>query len=216
MWPMGQPVRAADPPWCGGRNLDLSAGFHANLYMFGGSPQFSLTYDVPASGTLTGDALLGATPVRITFVGVDAPPSEPWVLNIGYENLDLRERDGRRLMPDYFRLECGDGAELTLASNHIASPNLPPGRSDFMSVFTGGYRPDRLRPETDACFEEMQRTGRFRFSLSRRRGDAPVLVLEGTWGLRAAVHAVRALWRRDIERARIGQCRIMPPPPPPD
>jgi hypothetical protein len=195
--------------------MDLGDGFHATLYMEEGSPQFSLAYDVPAGGTIVNDAILARTPVQITFGYIDAPPSTPWGLTIGYRNLDLRERNGHRLDPEAFRLECGPGVALSLFSHGMPTA-YPPGPTEFASVFSAGYRPDRLRPETGACFEALQSSGHFRFSLGRRAGEPPSLVLEGAWPLGAAVERVRALWRREMERARLGQCRLAPPPPPPD
>jgi hypothetical protein len=211
---MAQPIQAADPPWCGARDRDLGDGFHATLYMMDGSPEFRLVFDVPAGGTIVNDAVLARTPVQIIFGFVDAPPSSPWGLTIGYRNLDLRERNGHRLDPDIYQLECGPGVALSLVSSHDRSREFPPGPTDFSSLFFAGYRPNQLRPETNACFEALQRSGHFRFSLGRRQGEPPSLVLEGAWPLAAAVERVRALWRRDMERARLGQCRLAPSPPP--
>ena len=186
------PGSAAEPPYCGAPQLDLGDGFHARLYMFAGSPQFMLTYEVPRSAIVLHGATLGQTwTPQIVFYAVDAPPGEYQDLHIG-EIFDLRDEGGRRVASFIPHVECGDGLTLDTAAL------VPPA--------------DQVR----ACFEAMQRTGGYRISFAHNQGEAPFFVAAGQWPLRAKVAAVRARWRSEIERFRLGECRFMPPPPPPD
>jgi hypothetical protein len=210
---MAQSVQAANPPWCGPGEVDFGDGFHALLTMEEGSPTFWLTYDVPGSSAAVRDAVLAAAPVQVTFGRVDAPHGAMGLL-IGYANLDLRDLNGHRLEPEAYRLECGEGAALTRSIKDSATRSLPPGPDHIPGIFYPGDRPGQELPALDACFRELQQAGRFRFSMSRQQGDPPILVLEGAWPLRAAVERVRALWRTEMERARLGECRIRPQLPP--
>jgi hypothetical protein len=189
----GPPPNGAAPlPRCGVPQVDLGDGFHAALYMFAGSPEFMLTYDVPRSAIVLHGATLGeAFAPRIVFYAVDAPPGEYRSLHIE-NSFDVRDQGGRRITSYIPHVECGEGRTLD-------TTDLVP--SD-----------EQVR----ACFEAMQRTGGFRISFLHRASEPPFFVAEGQWPLHAKIAAVRARWRSEIERFRLDQCRLMQPPPPPD
>ena len=183
------PTAAAPLPRCGAAHLELGDGFHANLYMFEGSPEFVLSYDIPAEAIALRGASVGITPPQIIFYFVDTPAESYRTLSIGYQ-LGLRDSSGAWLHSYVPHVECGNGVTLD-------TPALVPSPAQHL-----------------ACFQAMQDSGRYRLSFSPRRGEPPFGVIEGQWPLRAKVEAVRETWRRETERARRGQCRFSPPPPP--
>jgi hypothetical protein len=149
-----------------------------------------MSYDVPRGALAPSGVALGDTPAEIDIYAIDEPATNYPRLQIDYFP-DMRDASGNRINSYARHVDCGDGRDLD--THELVPPQA----------------------QVHACFEAMQRTGGYRFSFSPRQGEPPLLVTAGHWPLRDKVEAVRAVWRRESERARLGQCRFMPPPPPP-
>lgn len=198
-------------PSCGNVERDIGRGFRLTQHMFDGAPDFTLKYEPPSSAVDARGVTMTA-PFQMMFsqmnFDVDAVGRNPLAgPHVGFTNFEFRRPDNTRLGLGNLRLDCGDGTVL----DKTFSADGPP---DHIRVPITFHSPFLNQPE-QRCLREIERTGRFRFTISERDPNRPSVIIQGRMPLRWAIAEVRRLWEDGLSRSAQGRCRLLPAPPPP-
>ena len=202
-------IAQPNAPWCGTKDRDIGRGFTFTQYMFDGSPEFTLHYRPPSSATRTKSISMtgpiGLSFTQMNFGVANGEASSLTGPHVGLYYYPLSKADGSSFTGTV-KLDCGGGTALR-ERYALQSPANFRGQVEFSE-------PWFAQPE-QRCLRELQQTGKFALTMAESDDAPPAIVVAGRIPLRWATNTIHAIWAVQLEDARRGRCRLMPPPPPP-
>jgi hypothetical protein len=196
-------------PWCGTKDRDIGRGFVFTQYMFNGSPEFSLHFRPPLSASrTTGVSLTG--PFELSFIQMrfdvgGGGGSSLIGPHIGFLYYPFAKVDGTPFTGTV-KLSCG--GRTALRERYILEV---PGKIKGPIEFSVPW----LNQPEQRCIQELQDTGHFALTFAEPEGAPPTIAISGHIPLAWATKRIRTIWAAQLEDAKHGRCRLMPPPPSP-